>query len=337
MVANESNEHGNSLPRINGGRATRFLRFIKNIAGQVQGKYKHGRTFVHAFIITEEALRRFQISALRQLNSLKIDADVEFVAVVRFQDLTTRTYDNFDIFLENCANEREPESLGLKWGIFTINEDGEADAAEVYIEFITEKKLLNMDSAPGEYNHSAVLLNLTSTHDTWVTAAFHDLQPHIVSLRLPWFLRWLEIFRNKFFISILQQFSSIVGFSIGYYFTNNIFSEKLTEQKLKLMKDIVDQPDIKSELSKYISYTFRETPGLIWQYLICMLAGALTYGLIYVIVMTLVPKLAPKSAIALGLSAKRANEAMNLLKFIFVDVLILCILIPLILKILHIL
>ena len=198
------------------------------------------KEYLFSFLVFEDELRLLKAAAERQISSLYPHAEVTFSALARFDDLSSKVYDDFSAFIENCATEREPEAVEFKWSTFSIGEAGQPIAAEIVTNFITEKRIKNGLTIPGTIYPARISLTTTGTSDTWVNASFHALEPFLIrNTRIPKYMRWMEIFRNPILVSLLQNMGPMLSFPVSLFFVQAIFDQKQAMMKQATLRKIL--------------------------------------------------------------------------------------------------
>jgi hypothetical protein len=324
--------------------------FVEAIYDNHLKKYKQSKIYPFPFNVTDDIIRNIDKNA-REKIGVSENNKIRFNALVTFQDLLSSNYDDFDIFLNEAAKERDPESASLSWSTFIP--DGKPIARYITIDFITEKKLTTSESEPGDIFHASINLTVCGTDSTWVKETFNSFKPLVDLCKLSGIFRPLWIFRNTFFIRIISMFialfSGIVGGNIFNMLStstkiSNTYNLKLEtfHKETKILEDIKSTCDIGNKidiLSEYVINPINPTKpgafslsGTVLDTIAYISTILFIYVVLYFTCLTLLPKLAPSSHLSIGLNRIRVERHLNTIKFIIFDLLLLGILVPIIVK-----
>jgi hypothetical protein len=324
------------------------LLLFSSILGNDLAKYKQSKIYKFPFHVTNEILNQIQEEAIIKIRDLYRNAKINFEATVSFQDLMTINYDTLDDFLKKSARKKDPKEASLSWSTFSLQKN-RTTVGYITIDFITEKKLTTSIWQPGDFLSAYVQLTVAGAQSEWVENTFSDIEPLIDLCKLDGLYRPLWIFRSKFF----TQFCSFFVALFSSLFIPGFLREILTlgerfkllsnryERELKTLQDIEIENEIGNKidiLAKYIinplSPSDYSTTN--WgQSILIALGYVTTYILVYLIVLELLPKLAPSSHLAIGLNTIRVERYFNMFRFIVFDLICLAFLSPFIVAIIR--
>jgi hypothetical protein len=311
-------------------------------------KYKQSKVYKFPFKVTDEILKQIEEKAREKISISYKNIKINFDATVSFQDLMTINYDTLDDFLAKAGLKRDPESASLSWSMFRVIKS-HIDACYITIDFVTEKKITTSIWQPGDFLSAYVKLTVSGSNSEWVEKTFFDIEPVIDLCKLSGIYRPLWIFRSKFFVQFCSLFISMFSGILSF----DIFSDLLTSgERLKILSNIYDEKliilnEIKSEseiankidiLSTYIINPTNPINSSTTDYgtvILNIILFLVTYITLYLICLTLLPKLAPNSHLAIGLNKIRVDRYLNLFKFIVLDFLVLGLLSPIIISIIR--
>lgn len=322
-------EHGlqESIQYYNIGK--RFAKLLHRISSDEIEKYELGKLFPIPFSIDEKHLGKLNTEILENLVGIPIDEPTGFSSKTRFQDLSTIKIDSFQEFIDKAGNKKDPESAILTWDKFTVDEAGVPVAGIVKISLVTEKRLQTIDATPGEFNHAWIELNVSGSDPEWVEKTFVNIVPFIDTARLGGIFRPLWIFRNKWVIQVLSYVFGWIGFFVGISFAGRIFGKEGRLEKSAILESILKETEILKKFDIFAKQNLTPTTSAWWEPIVVIGTGAITYALIFVAGMSLFPKLAPNSSIAIGLSDIRARSSINTFKFIVFTLLVSGLIVPL--------
>lgn len=300
----------------------RFAKLLHRFASDEIEKYQNGRIFPFPFFIDEKFLNKLNTEVLESVSRIPIQEPIEFNSITRFQDLSSIKFDSFEEFIEKAGNKKDPESAILTWTKFTVDEAGDPIAGIVKISLVTEKRLQTIDAAPGEYNHAWIELNVSGSNLEWVEKTYADIVPYINTAKLGGIFRPLWFFRNKWVINILSHVFGWLGFFVGIRFAANIFGKEGRLTKASVLDKIIKETDITNKFDIFVTQILTPNTPPWWEPIVVIGTGMVTLILIYVSGMSLFPKLAPNSSIAIGLSDTRARNSLNTFKFIIFTLLV---------------
>ena len=310
--------------------ATKVAKLLNKIAADEIEKYSMAKTFPFPFFADEELLNKINDEANQCLEKVPANVDCEFKSETRFQDISSNRFNTFDEFIKKAGDKKDPESTNLIWGKFAIDQEGEPVAGEICVLFVTEKRLHTQDDAPGDFNHAYIKLIISGSNLEWVEFTFSNLLPYITSSNLGGLFRPLWIFRNKWFITILAHVISWIGFFIGVHFVSRLFTKDSRLSRAEMLEKILQETDVASKLDLFDKQMLQPSSAHWWEPIVTIAAGGMTFVVMHVIGLSIMPKLAPGSSIAIGLSNRRAEGRLNLFRFIIFTLLVSGIIIPII-------
>ena len=306
-------------------RLTRLFRFFEKLSKDQVNSFRKTKRYVFPFRADETVVRKINEEVLRCFDH---DGEVEFSSKTRFQDLSTIEHDNFEKFLSNAGDKKDPESAVLKWSTFLIDAQGNPVSKSVALILVTEKTLETDDKVSPNRPQAYVFLDVGSSDEKWVEYSFRNVSDLVPNLPLGGIYRPLWIFRNHFVVQLLSQFFGMAGgsaASAAYYVLTAAEDNNSTASRREA---ILKLENIEAKLDALIEYIMTPTETA-W---FAMVFGLLFFGAGFVLVMlaslSLLPKLTPASSIALGLANRRAEQNENAFRFIVFSVLILGILLP---------
>ncbi len=315
VVVNRRSQGDPRLPKS-------ITKFLHRVASSELPRYEQARVYVFPFIVGEDRIRKIDTRIRESLSEIPLAQDVDFSSETRFRDLASVRFDNFDEFLSKAGDKNNPESVALYWNKIAFDSNGDLVAGEVSIVFVTEQKTSLQKLSAGEFNLASVTLSISGSDQRWTERVFGELSPHIEATQLGGIFKVLWIFRNKWIIQLLTQVVSWSGFYIGIHAISSLFERRNKIDSSAVLKTILTSPDITHKFDQYAKYVFTPTNDPWWEPFIMFLGGASTYVLIYLFGVGLLPKLTPKSSIAIGLSSQRAEESLNVFRFVVFTLLI---------------
>lgn len=324
-------------PREGTHTASKVAKLLHRIAADEIEKYDHSRLFPFPFYIDEKFLCKVRDAAITHLSAVPVTSVTEFKSETRFQDLSTVRFDVFEDFISKAGDRKDPESCVLRWSRFALDENGKPIAGEVQFTFVTEKRLHTQDNAPGEFNHAYIKLTVSGSSQTWVENTFADLVPYVETSKLGGIYRPLWLFRNKWFISIFSQALSWMGFIIGMVTTMRLFRRTVRLTEAEVLKNILTETNMLTKFDLLAKQLLTPSTTPWWEPIVTITAGGITYAMLFIGGMSLLPKLTPNSSIAIGLSDRRAQSYMNVFKFIVFTVLLCGIILPLLVELIKLL
>ena len=326
-------ENSLELSQVESSYATKLAKLLRRLTAEDIEKYQHSKLFPFAFYVDEAFLKKLDSEINERLSEVAEVETPEFQSETRFQDLSSIRFDSFEKFLDKAGDKKDPESTSLAWSKFALDASGELIAGGVQIQFITEKRLYTQDNAPGEFNTASIMMTVSGSDQNWVERTFLELVPYIDTAKLGGIFRPLWFFRNKWFTSTLAHVLSWIGFFIGINFASKVFSKKIYLSREEVLKKIISETEMTTKFDLYVTQILTPSTTPWWEPIIVIGVGAVSFSILYISGVTLLPKLTPNSNIAIGLSNRRAQRYLNTFKFIIFGILVSGILVPLVLEI----
>jgi len=287
-------------------------------------KYERARRFTFPFEADESFIRKIQQEIVEHIDSDKI----VFEAKVAFDDLSSVVYDSFDDFLRKAANQRDPERAILSWSTFSINGQC-ASAKSVEIKFITEKKLVNEDSSPGDIHHSVICLTVMGSNASWVDSTFNNVEPFVKETKIAGMYRPLWIFRSKFYVQITSWIIAMSSWAISFNLIGRILFSKEDSNKNQL-DIILESVDLNNKIDTLSTAILKIENSPWWDSIVYLLGSFFVMAVMYIIGLCLLPKLSPRSCIVIGLNTVRFKRYINTFKFVIFNLMVLGLISPLI-------
>jgi hypothetical protein len=298
------------------------------VASEIE-KYQRGKFFSFPFFVAEDALRRVDEVVRKRLAHIPVGPKIDFDSQTRFPDLSTLRFDDFDQFLREAGDKKDPEQAHLVWNKFAVDANGEPIAGEVRVTFTTEKRLETQDIEVGAFMRASVDLLVSSSDSDWAAQTFADVTPHIEATRMGGVLRPLWIFRNRYVVQVLAMALSWISFFTGASFASRQLSVTARLSESQVLQKLVSTNDLRAKINILATQWLTPSNDPWWHPIVVIGCGALAFAIIYTAGITLLPKLTPNSAIAIGLANRRAQQSLNTFKFIVFVLLISGILVPL--------
>jgi len=312
---------------------TKIVKLLHRIAADEIEKYEQSQLYPFPFYVDNDLLESLEKQVLRDLDEVPVSEAVEFKSETRFQDLSSLRLTSFQEFMERAGNKQDPESTQISWSRFAVGGSGEPIAGEVAIQFVTEKRLKTQDVAPGEFHHAFARLTVAGSDPDWVAKAFANLGPFVDASKLAGLYRPLWLFRNKWFIQVLSHVVSWIGFFIGVRFAIDVFKKGARLNRTDVLANILAESDMINKFDLYAKEILTPAKSPWWEPIVVMGVGAISFAVVFVCGLSLLPRLTPNSSIAIGLSDRRARRGLNLFKFVVFGILVSGILVPLVVEI----
>lgn len=295
---------------------------VQTIGSNRLEQYEHAQEFNFPFLLTEAELRAICKEALQALSHIQTSAEVDFVGTSRFTDRSTQRFDNFETFLEHAGKRKDPASVEATWSRFEISPEGSAISGRVSLTFFTEQRLVSQSVNPDELPVASIDLSVSGSDQRWVDRTFADLVPHVEVTKLAGILRPLWIFRNAWVVQLLALAMGWIAFLLGSSSAGRLFSAPFQEEKASLLRKMTEAATAEVKLDLY--YTWALTPyNSPWYKDVAVFASSmLLFAVVYFVAKVALPKLAPNSAIAIGLASRRAVTTLDTFKFVVFTLLI---------------
>lgn len=330
VQTHESTETLATSEAHNSSIARRIAKLINKISSEEIEKYEQSKLFSFPFYVDESILEKLNDFSKEKLSEIPLEDTVEFKSETRFSDHSTKRFDNFTTFLKKAGDKKDPERIILLWNRFSLDEKGEPIAGAIQVAFITEKKMENQESAPGDFHHAAIEVTISGSNELWVERTYGDIVAYVEATKLSGIYRPLWIFRNKWFIHILSQVIGFAGFFIGVDQSSKFFKRDMNLTKEQVLENIVNSPNIDKKIDLFASQVLTPSFSPWWEPIIIMGCGGITFAVSFYICLGLLPKLTPRSFIAIGLASIRFRSHQNVFKFLVFTLLFSGILVPII-------
>jgi len=317
--------------------ATKVAKLLHRIAADEIERYEHAKVFPFPFHVDEDFLRKLRNEVIESLGSVPVAQEPEFKSETRFQDISTVRFDSFEHFVAKAGDRKDPESTILSWNKFALDDSGEPVAGEVRVRFVTEKRLQTQDAPPGDFNHAFIEMVISGSNQDWVESTFSRLSPYVESVKLGGMYRPLWIFRNKWFIAVMAHVTSWIGFFVGVNLATRVFRSTARDERADVLKKILAEGDIAKKLNMFASEILSPSTIPWWEPVLVISMGALTFAVLHIACMALLPKLTPASSIAIGLADKRAQGHLNTFRFIVFSLIVSGIIMPLLVELIRVL
>lgn len=300
---------------------------------EAEGRCQKARLFPFAFKVSESTLKKInqrvldRLSELESVDELQI---VRFKGTVRYQDLSTEVFDDFEQLLEEAAErETDPEQLTLFWKQQIAQPPGAFVSAQV--TFTTEKPLDIQELNILEFAIAKMELTTVGPDPSTVSKIYDPIVPFIMSSRLKGVYRPLLVFRNSHVVQITAWFAGFCAMLAFNELVGRYRQPAIDAKKTATADTILNAPDTSSQFENYIRYLFApSTESSIVAEIAQLAAGWGVLVVTAVLGFVFLPKLCPKSGINIGLAKHRYEDYENAFKLIVFTLLICGILIPII-------
>ncbi|GAB3886041.1 hypothetical protein [Spirosoma agri] len=296
--------------------------------------HKKGKsqTFPFAFQVTDSQITKInkRIESLFMKFKDISTNDIFFNGEVRFQDISTTTFDDLNELLDRAGDKKDPEKVTLKWHVF-IKEL--LSNAEIIIEFNTEKPLLNESPQWFKYHVASMRIDVYSPASDWNELVFDELTPFVHTLKLAGMYKPLLMFKEKIVVDLFSYTIGVIAWTIFNQF-QTIYKDNLKSiNDNKSISRILEQKTIENKFSEFIKIYFNHKPiDSITDAIFSVGVGLTIFYTTYIVSTSLLPKLVPKSGINIGLSKHRYDNWENGFKLGIFTFLISGILLPIIRK-----
>ncbi len=317
---------------IENSRLKAVFNFFQHIGESDTGKFEVGKDFARPFSVERSNVEEIDLHVRRRFEKHSF-LNVGFTGNVKFADASNRRFDNLDDLLQDSANDKAPEYLSLQWKSFELLDDGKPRLAKVFVIFATEKRKESGSAIFSSIGDPTLELRVEGSSDVWTADTFEATKPFCENLCLKAPFSWLRIFGDNsvIMISVLLTLTSTFGYGQIWWRQRQLAKKEIEIEKLlsqfdnlqssrlqmsKLYEAILDR-----QHSSNIDFSIETFPLLI-----ASMIGALF----------LVPRifsyLYPSSYIFIGIAGRSKQKYINIIRFVVVNVLILGILLPVIMK-----
>lgn len=307
-------------------RATRLFKLLHRLAENEFQPYEHAQVFEFPFYVTEKVIKDIRELVNSALSEVPIKEPAEFQGDTRFEDMSSQRFDNFETFLARAGNRRDPVRVILIWKRFAITDSGEPISGQVWIQFETEKRLYTQRREPDVINRATIELKVSGSDQKWVDQTFEDLVPHIDSSKHGGVFRPLWLFRSEWFVRVAAIVVSWMGFMLGTNAIGRLLAKPFLLEQSKVLDSLVNTPEVGEKLNNFFKWLLTPTNSPWWEPFVILGAGAVSFAIVFVSLNRLLPKLTPNSAIAIGLTSRRAQVYLNTFKFIMFSVILMIVL-----------
>jgi len=304
---------------------------VSSILSKNQLKFTQSKLFLFPFNVPAERLEKIREEAttcLLKLNKQISISNIRFKAIVIFQDLMSVAYDNYDQFISKAGNKSDPVSIELEWSIFKANPK-DIVAGYINILFETEKNFVTSDRTPGDFKRAGIKVSVSGSSQEWVENTFANISPFIEETKLAGIYRPLWIFRNKLFLLMVSHFIGFCAFIAGFQSIDRFIG---IDERAAIINNILSEEDINVKIDKFAVAILDPTSSPWWTTILSFLGSMLLYVILYFLCLVYLPRLTPRSFIAIGLISDRSRRYYNLFKIIVLHLLILGIILPIFLS-----
>ena len=295
-------------------------------------KFTQAKLFLFPFFVPIEHLEQIKeesIEYLLKINTNIARSDILFKAIVIFPDLISVTYDDYEQFISKAGNNKnDPVSIQLEWSIFKANPK-DVFVGCINVLFETEKSFETSDKNPGDFKRASIKFSVSGSNQEWVENTFANISLFILETKQAGIYKPLWVFRNKLFLQILSQFIGFCAFIVGFQLINRLF---VVDDRMIIINNILSIDDISKKIDQFAFDVLNPISSPWWSIIIAFLGSMLLWAILYCLCLVCLPKLTPRSYIAIGLITNRARRYKNVFKFLIFNVLILAIIIPIILN-----
>ncbi|WP_298972311.1 hypothetical protein [uncultured Roseobacter sp.] len=308
-------------------RMAQVLKIFDRIAKDDFKPFEYAKSYVFPFQVDEEFLSKFSVAANSLSENLDF-GDIDFEATTRFQDLTVLKHNNFETFVKNAGDKKEPESIKLKWRSFGIKPNGEVNGSRIELKCVTEKKLEIDVQSPEKVKVASIRISVSGSDENWVKSSFHELEQYVPNAQISGLLRPLAVFRNQWWVMSLSIAGAIFIQTVAGDIYSNFYFEDRYLERAETLDELIQTDGVSNKLDAFFRYLLdREQPLWYQGYSrVTIRLASLCIGLFTLI--KVLPTLAPTSSIGIGLSNRRAKSRENIYRVMVVSILMLGILIP---------
>lgn len=324
------NVDGDSSMPANLGEAVRsaVLSVVQRIRFDESSPHEKGKRHPHAFEIGEAELKDLCERVAYRFSELDDTSyeTVSFSALVRFPDLTTKRFNDFNALIREAGHERDPETLVLEWKQLLLRPY--ATTATVNVLFQTEAPLETQELSALQHNISKMELSVRGPTEAWVDGTFRAIDPYLETARIGSIYKPLLLFRNKEFTHIFSMVTAVIIQVAAY---TVVFESLQTVTKQERYDQIVSKPTLDEKFLAYMSDTLLGGTSVI-DLMVSMGAAAGLFLATLVGGFYLFPKLVPRSAIEIGLARTRFQKYQNAFRFVIFSVGVSGIVLPIIMR-----
>jgi hypothetical protein len=282
-----------------------------------------GRTYPYAFQIKENDLSLLEDTAREWLiRQPSLDGTICFSGTVRFPDLSTQKFSDLDTLLKRAGQQKDPEALVLSWT--TMLSEPFGNIAEVTISCTTGAPLESEYRGVFARYQPRIELVINGSTGEWADAAFGAIDPIIATFRIGGIYKPLCLFGNDGFLNLITLPLTLLLQLVTISELSNLLDP---DSGSFVLRRILRLPTVKQQLDAFLKnyYTGSSPVGIevfIFVASIMVLLGG------FVICRHVLPLLAPRSGIEIGLAGRRMQRYRNVFHFVVFSILLLGITLP---------
>lgn len=305
------------------------MTLFKKLSSGESAPHRKGRRYPNAFNLSEEIIKKINEKINEKFKHLKIldSSEIVFSGKVRFPDLTTREFNSLENLLADAGNAKDPESATFSWTI--LLRDPLGSQAKVEVKFVTEQQLQTEEKRLFNFPLAYMELNVFGSQDNWVEDTFYDLNPFMEICKLGELYEPFLIFRNKFVVVISGLMIATAGFIISTDQIRKLLTKWHEQEWRSVIDNIISLPNIELKFNAWMRYIYEPSRTAWWEPVIILGSGAIVFLAIFTIASLVIPKLVPRSAIAIGLSHLRYVRYDIVFRYLLLTILVGSIIIPL--------
>ena len=294
---------------------------------------KKNTVYLNAFYLSEELIKEMDERAKEAILEQPIlsGSTVYFKALVRFDDCSSQEFVEMSRALRRAADVRDPESVVFSWRVLVAGHGGMISSVEC--SFVTEKRMRTGSVGAFDFSTASMSLEVYGGDEKWVAESFNKVSGILTSAKLPWIYAPLLIFRNKILVQIVSQF---LGMSAFFVFTDQatiLLRDSSEQGPSSILTKALSSKDLGEKIDDLVRFLLLPSHNAWWNVIVILGGGLVVYLVSFFILMKGLPRLVPRSIIAIGLIKHRLLFWSNVLKFIFLSVGVSGILLPLVKRI----
>lgn len=317
---------------VENARLRAVFDFFQHIGDADTGKFEVGKDFSRPFSVERSDIEEIDAHIRRKFEKHSL-ANIEFVGNVKFADASNRRFDNLDDLLQDSANDKAPEYLSLQWKAFELVDDGKPHLAKVSIKFSTEKRKDQRSTIFVSIGDPVLGLTVEGSSDVWTADTFETTRPFCENLCLSAPLSWLRIFGESsvVMLAVMLVLTSAFGY-VQFWWRGQQLLEKQSKVH-GLLEDFGKIPSSNGQMYKIYEAVLKQDVKDVTDFSVATFPLMI---LSMIVALYFVPKffsyLHPSSYIFIGLTGKSRQRYLNLVKFIVVNVIIIGIILPILMK-----
>lgn len=306
-----------------------FLSVIHNIGFKRRSIYEKGKLFPKAFEITDEHISDLDRRVRKHFGDFDSNSDYEiyFEAEVTFPDLTRCKFLTFEDTVREAGHVKDPSAMTLTWQRLLM--EPIASIAVIEVELNTEKPLDTEELGLLEHHLASMEITVAGPEKKWVENVFKDIEPIFEAAIISGIYKPLLLFRNK----TIVHYSGILLSSVTYFLSMIFVQRQLGgESKSKLLSDILSKVTVEEKINQLSRALFLQEESII-NLALSFGAGLIVMALTMLTCYVFLPKLVPRSVIAVGLAKTRFLQYQNAFRFIVFTLIVSGIVLPILINV----